>query len=47
MLPVLTYETGNIFEFLHARPKPLAMYVFGEDERQVAEFIAPKPRAAR
>ena len=41
VLPVLTYQSREeIFEFLRARPKPLAMYVFSKDERQVAEFIA-------
>ena len=39
--PCSTYQSREeIFEFLHARPKPLAMYVFSKDERQVAEFIA-------
>jgi aldehyde dehydrogenase (NAD+) len=40
VLPVLTYETREaIFEFLHARAKPLAMYIFSKNERNIDDIL--------
>lgn len=40
VLPVLTYDAiGDVVEFLRARPKPLAMYVFSRDEKQIDELL--------
>ena len=40
MLPVLTYDTiGEVVEFLRARPKPLAMYIFSRDSARIEELL--------
>jgi aldehyde dehydrogenase (NAD+) len=40
VLPVLTYRSvGEVVEFLHQRPKPLAMYVFSGDDDAVQEIL--------
>jgi aldehyde dehydrogenase (NAD+) len=40
ILPVMTYESReDVFAFLRDRPKPLAMYIFSEDERHVQEIV--------
>lgn len=40
VLPVLTYRSRDeLFEFLHARPKPLAMYVFSGSDAHVEEVL--------
>lgn len=40
VLPVLTYETTDeIIRFLRERPKPLALYIFGRDERRIEQLL--------
>jgi aldehyde dehydrogenase (NAD+) len=41
VLPVLTYRSlEEILSFLHARPKPLAMYVFSRSDVHIQEVLA-------
>ena len=41
VMPVLTYRTREeMFEYLHARPKPLAMYVFSTNDALVEESLS-------
>lgn len=41
VLPVLTYETReDIFAFLRARPRPLAMYIFSENSGAVDGIVS-------
>ncbi|MBL9017694.1 MAG: aldehyde dehydrogenase family protein [Myxococcales bacterium] len=41
ILPILTYKSiDDVAPFITARDKPLALYVFGEDERRVDRLIA-------
>lgn len=41
ILPILTYKSfDEVAPFITARDKPLALYVFGEDERRVDRLIA-------
>jgi len=40
VLPVLTYRTREeIYDYLHARAKPLAMYVFSRNDAHVEEIL--------
>ena len=42
ILPVLTYagDVGAAIEFVNARPKPLALYVFASDRREAEAVVA-------
>jgi len=41
ILPVLTYtDLKEAIEFVNARPKPLALYVFGEDDHDINRVLA-------
>ena len=41
VLPVLTFRHRHeIYEYLHTRPKPLAMYVFSSDDAGVQEVLS-------
>jgi len=41
LLPVLTYRGADeIFRFMEARPKPLAMYVFSRSQEKIDEMLA-------
>jgi aldehyde dehydrogenase (NAD+) len=40
ILPVLPYDSiEDVISFIHSRPKPLALYVFGRDERGAREVL--------
>jgi aldehyde dehydrogenase (NAD+) len=40
ILPILAYDSiEEVLEFIHDRPKPLALYVFGRDRRGIDEAL--------
>jgi aldehyde dehydrogenase (NAD+) len=40
ILPVLAYDSiEEVLDFINARPKPLALYIFGKDRRAISEVL--------